>query len=87
MPNKYAAPGAAFQYRLSQRSIFFNVILDGELVSRQRGNHVQASTGEVLLLSTQPVSSVNTISTRQTVNADTTLWMPQQEGVGFKAGA
>ena len=49
------APGAAFQPRTYPKVDILNVILDGEAEYRDsEGNHVQASTGEVLLLSTQP---------------------------------
>ncbi len=50
-----AGPGAAFQPRTYPKVDILNVILDGEAEYRDsEGNHVQASTGEVLLLSTQP---------------------------------
>lgn len=49
------APGAAFQPRTYPKVDILNVILDGEAEYRDsEGNHVQASAGEVLLLSTQP---------------------------------
>ncbi|STF51858.1 pirin-related protein [Escherichia coli] len=49
------APGAAFQPRTYPKVDILNVILDGEAEYRDsEGNHVQTSTGEVLLLSTQP---------------------------------
>ncbi len=49
------APGAAFQPRTYPKVDILNVILDGEAEYRDsEGNHVQASAGETLLLSTQP---------------------------------
>lgn len=49
------APGAAFQPRTYPKVDILNVILDGEAEYRDsEGNHVQASAGEALLLSTQP---------------------------------
>ena len=49
------APGAAFQPRTYPKVDILNVILDGEAEYRDsEGNHVQASSGEALLLSTQP---------------------------------
>ncbi len=48
-------PGAAFQPRTYPKVDILNVILDGEAEYRDsEGNHVQASAGETLLLSTQP---------------------------------
>ncbi len=49
------APDAAFQPRTYPKVDILNVILDGEAEYRDsEGNHVQASAGEALLLSTQP---------------------------------
>jgi redox-sensitive bicupin YhaK (pirin superfamily) len=49
------APGASFQPRGYPKVDILNLILEGEAEYRDsEGNHVQASAGEVLLLSTQP---------------------------------
>lgn len=48
------APGASFQPRTFPKVDILNIILDGEAEYRDsEGHHVRASTGEVLLLSTQ----------------------------------
>lgn len=49
------APGASFQPRSYPKVDILNLILEGEAEYRDsEGNHVQASAGEALLLSTQP---------------------------------
>ncbi|VEC01201.1 Pirin-like protein YhaK [Cedecea lapagei] len=49
------APGASFQPRSYPKVDILNLILEGEAEYRDsEGNHVKASAGEVLLLSTQP---------------------------------
>ncbi|WP_312985570.1 pirin family protein [Atlantibacter sp.] len=49
------APGASFQPRTFPKVDILNIILEGEAEYRDsEGNHVRASTGEALLLSTQP---------------------------------
>lgn len=49
------APGASFQPRGYPKVDILNLILEGEAEYRDsEGNHIQASAGEVLLLSTQP---------------------------------
>ena len=69
------APGAAFQPRTYPKVDILNVILDGEAEYRDsEGNHVQASAGEALLLSTQPgVSYSDQSQQRQTVNTNAAL--------------
>lgn len=64
------APGAAFQPRTYPKVDILNVILDGEAEYRDsEGNHVQASAGEALLLSTQPVSVLsNLIASRHSLS-------------------
>lgn len=48
------APGASFQPRTFPKVDILNIILDGDAEYRDsEGNHVRASAGEVLLLSTQ----------------------------------
>ncbi len=61
-----AGPSAAFQPRTYPKVDILNVILDGEAEYRDsEGNHVQASAGEVLLLSPSRVSAIaNTISAK-----------------------
>ncbi|MDA3132031.1 MULTISPECIES: pirin family protein [Enterobacteriaceae] len=49
------APGASFQPRTFPKVDILNIILEGEAEYRDsEGNHVRASTGEALLLATQP---------------------------------
>lgn len=86
------APGAAFQPRTYPKVDILNVILDGEAEYRDsEGNHVQASSGEALLLSTQPgVSYSEHNQQRQTVNANAALagCLPAaRESADSKAGA
>ena len=56
IPNYWVlAPGASFQPRTFPKVDILNIILEGEAEYRDsEGNHVRASTGEALLLSTQP---------------------------------
>jgi Pirin-related protein len=49
------APGASFQPRTYPKVDILNLILEGEAEYRDsEGNHVQAKTGEALLIATQP---------------------------------
>ncbi|MCL2898380.1 pirin family protein [Brenneria tiliae] len=49
------APGASFQPRTYPRVDILNIILQGEAEYRDsQGHHIQAQTGDVLLLATQP---------------------------------
>ncbi len=86
------APGAAFQPRTYPKVDILNVILDGEAEYRDsEGNHVQASAGEVLLLSTQPgVSYSEHNLSKDKPLTRMQLWLdacPQRESADSKAGA